>query len=106
MRTADSTFSLVKVPLGIYSLSGRDSTRRINRFVRRLGEAPVVYDAGLAQKTRQNVESAVRNLGYLNADVEMTEVRKRRKVRLHYHIHPRDRYTVRLLQTDIRDAAI
>ena len=99
-------FSLVKVPLGIYSLSGRDSTRRINRFVRRLGEAPVVYDAGLAQKTRQNVESAVRNLGYLNADVEMTEVRKRRKVRLHYHIHPRDRYTVRLLQTDIRDAAI
>ena len=30
-------FSLFKVPMGIYSLSGRDSTKRINRFVRRLG---------------------------------------------------------------------
>ena len=50
-------FSLLKVPLGIYALSGQDSTRRINRFVRRMGEAPVIYDRLLAEKTQQNIQS-------------------------------------------------
>ncbi|MCR4921421.1 MAG: BamA/TamA family outer membrane protein [Bacteroidaceae bacterium] len=99
-------FSLMKVPLGIYCLSGRDSTKRINRFVRRIGEAPVVYDSRLAQKTRQNIESAVQNLGYLDADVEMQERRHKHKVGLLYQIHPRERYSVRLMQIDVQDRGV
>ena len=96
-------FSLFKVPMGIYSLSGRDSTKRINRFVRRLGEAPVVYDSKLALRTRQNIESAVQNLGYLDADVELHERVHRHKMSLLYQIHPRERYTVRLMQLEVQD---
>ena len=39
-------FSLFKVPLATYSLSGSDTTRWINRVLRRIGDAPVIYDAG------------------------------------------------------------
>ena len=99
-------FSLVKVPLGIYALSGRDSTKRINRFVRRIGEAPVVYDSRLALKTRQNIESAVQNMGYLDADVELQERRRGHKMGLLYQIHPRERYTVRLMQMDVQDRGV
>ena len=99
-------FSLVKVPLAIYSLSGRDSTKRINRFIRRLGEPPAVYDEQLALKTRQNIESAVQNMGYLNAQVELLALRKKRRLSLHYQIHPGERYRVRLMQTVVEDPAI
>ncbi|MBS7408084.1 MAG: hypothetical protein KIG47_03090, partial [Prevotellamassilia sp.] len=40
-------FNFIKAPLGIYCLQGNDSTKRINRFFRRMGEAPVVYDERL-----------------------------------------------------------
>lgn len=99
-------FSLFKVPMGIYSLSGRDSTKRINRFVRRLGEAPVVYDSKLALRTQQNIESAVQNLGYLDADVELQERVRRHKMSLLYQIHPRERYTVRLMQLEVQDRGV
>lgn len=99
-------FSLFKVPMGIYSLSGRDSTKRINRFVRRLGEAPVVYDNKMALRTRQNIESAVQNLGYLDADVELHERVHRHKMSLLYQIHPRERYTVRLMQLEVQDRGV
>ncbi len=99
-------FSLFKVPLGIYCLSGSDSTKRINRFVRRLGEPPAIYDESLALKTQRNIESAVQNLGYLDANVELLERRHGRKVGLLYQIHSRDRYKVRLVQTEVQDEGV
>ena len=38
-------FSALKIPLYTYSLSGRDTTRWINRTLRSIGEAPVLYDS-------------------------------------------------------------
>lgn len=37
-------FSLLKVPMGPYVISGTDTTKRINRFLQRVGEAPVIFD--------------------------------------------------------------
>lgn len=99
-------FSLVKVPLYIYSLSGRDSTKRFNRFLRRLGEPPVIYDSTLSQKTRHNVQSAVQNMGYLNAEVELLEVPKGNRIGVRYYVMPHQRYRVREIQREIRDTAI
>lgn len=38
-------FSAVKIPLYTYSLSGRDTSRWVNRMLRNIGEAPVLYDS-------------------------------------------------------------
>ena len=38
-------FSLFKVPLGMYSLSGRDTTKWLNRTLQNIGEAPVIFDS-------------------------------------------------------------
>ena len=99
-------FSLVKVPLYIYSLSGRDSTKRINRFVRRLGEPPVLYDAELSQKTLLDIQNAVQNMGYLNAEADLIEVPKGNRIGVQYYIHPHQRYKVRNIQEEIRDTII
>ena len=99
-------FSLAKVPLHIYSLSGRDSTKRINRFLRRLGEPPVIYDSTLSQKTRLNIQNAVQNMGYLNAEVDLLEVLKGNRIGVMYYVMPHQRYKVGDLQREIRDTAI
>lgn len=99
-------FSLYRAPLHIYCMSGRDSTKRINRFLKRMGEAPVIYDEELAGHTRRNIEMAVRNMGYLTADVELRETRRRNRVKVRYLIHPKERYHVRNLEVDIRDSRI
>ena len=36
-------FSLIKTQLYVYNLSGRDSTKWGNKFLRRIGDAPVIF---------------------------------------------------------------
>ena len=59
-------FSLFKVPLYMYSLSGIDSTKWVNRTLRKIGEAPVIYDSQQAELTRENIETMLHNEGYLH----------------------------------------
>ena len=99
-------FNLLKVPLGIYCISGTDSTRSVNRFFRRLGEAPVVFDSTQTEKGRQNIEAAVRNLGYLNASVEVEQWPRNKRMDICYRIHPGECYTVGQLSRQIDDSAL
>lgn len=99
-------FSLFKVPLGIYCLSGTDSTKRINRFVRRLGEAPVIYDTLSTVRTQSDIMAAVQNLGYLRATVDTVVKHKKYKTSVTYQIHPAERYYVRNYRHQVDDPAL
>ena len=99
-------FNLLKVPLGIYCISGRDSTRRVNRFFRKLGEAPVIYDSVQTEKSRRDIEAAVKNLGYLNAQVEVKQRRHDKRTDVCYQIHPGECYHISHLERKIDDEAI
>lgn len=72
--------------LGIYNLSGQDTTKKINRFLRDLGEAPVVYDSIQTQRTELQLKRFMENKGFYNAEVKATEKFGRRKVRVKYEI--------------------
>lgn len=99
-------FSIFEAPLGIYSLSGRDSTKRINRFIRKLGQAPVIYNESQARITQADIRSAVRNMGYLDASVDLITRQKKKRTQLIFHINPSKRYKVRTLSHEIADTAI
>ena len=99
-------FSLAKVPLGIYCLQGKDSTKRFNRFIRRIGEAPVIYDATLAEYSRAGVESALQGAGYLHARVDLDTARRGKKVSATYHLHPGICSYVRQIRYAFDDADI
>ena len=74
-------FNLVKVPMRIYCLSGSDSTNSFNRFLRRLGDEPVIYDQLITEKSKQEIEKAVKNMGYMRATVHLdTETKKKKKM--------------------------
>ena len=63
-------FSLIKTQLYVYNWSGRDSTRWINRTLRKLGDAPVIYSEEETNRTREEITKAVQNMGYMGALVE------------------------------------
>ena len=99
-------FSLFKVPLGVYCISGTDSTRRVNRFFRRIGEAPVVYDSLQTERSRANIEAAVRNLGYLKATVGANHKDRKRKRKLAYNIEAGTCYFVDKVSKQIDDPQV
>lgn len=105
-RPNSKWFSLFKVPLGIYSLSGRDSTKRFNRFLRHLGEAPVIYDRERTIQACNNMQLSVRNTGYLNAEVLLFEKVKKNKMKVLYRIVPHERYHIRNFSFKVEDEAL
>lgn len=99
-------FGLLKVPMSPYLLSGRDSSKWVNRFLQRIGQAPVIYSPSRAQRTRDDLEAAVRNMGYLQARVSLIEKKKRTKLRALYEITPGPLYHVGQLAQQIGDSAV
>lgn len=97
-------FSIAKVPLYTYSLAGRDSTKWVNKVLRRIGEEPVIFSEELAEQTRHNIEQMLRNDGFLHATVDM-EVRreKKKKVDVYYFLHERERFVVSDITLDTSD---
>ena len=99
-------FSLVKTQLYIYNLSGRDSTKWVNRALRRLGDEPVIYDELEDERTRQEIKKAVQNMGYMGAEVESERKVSKRKIKLTYYIKTGRPYRINSLKYDIRDNQI
>ena len=99
-------FSIVKLPMYIYSASGLDSTKWLNRFWRKIGEAPVIYDREAARETREEMEKAVQNMGYMGATVDMDEVSSGNRMKVYYSIHSGQPYVVERLTYDISDSKI
>ena len=99
-------FSLFKIPLATYSLSGTDTIRWINRMLKNIGEAPVVYDTVMAERSCEALRSAMSNMGYLHSEVELQTRRKGKKVRVTYILKPGEPYYLRNVRYDIADDSI
>lgn len=105
-RPNSKWFSLFKVPLSLYSMSGRDSTRWGNRFLRGLGEAPVVYDSLKAAATCDYMTMNLQSEGYLHAKASYTVKRKGRKVEVKYKAIPGISYTIDSVDVVIEDDSV
>lgn len=99
-------FSSLKVPLGIYSMAGVDTTKRVNRLLRKWGEAPVVYDVVQREQSRASLTQAMQNEGYLDAKVAADEVVKGKRIKVKYNITPNKRYFLRHIRYNIADEVI
>ena len=99
-------FNLVKVPMHIYCASGKDSSLWINRFLRKIGDAPVIYDESLATKSQEVIEQAVKNMGYMRADVSLEKKTKKKKIKLNYRIKTDKLYQVSHIAYHIDDIHI
>lgn len=100
-------FSMFKVPLGTYALSGKDSTKWINKTLRNLGENPVVFDSAQARLTCNDIAAITRDMGYLRATADyQLSISKKKKVNVTYNLHTGPLYHIRSIRHEIEDSEI
>lgn len=97
-----------KIQLSTYSLSGRDSTKWYNRWLRRIGQPPVIYDHELTEASKRQLCLALVNSGYTDAVVSAdTILRKdKKKIDLVYHIVAGEPHRITSLEYNIADTAL
>lgn len=100
-------FSMVKIPLLTYSLSGRDTTKWINRTLRAMGEKPVFFDSLQTAIARNDLCQELHNMGYMHADVEAI-IRQdgHKKKNVTYLLKPGEPYFLHNIRYQINDSVI
>ena len=78
-----------RMQLGVYNMAGADSTSRFNRWLKSIGEAPVIYDQQLTDQSVRQLRQALVNSGYTDARVEaeLTQ-RSSKKMGVDYKLYP------------------
>ena len=98
----------LKLQLAFYNLSGRDSSNWFNRWIRRVGTPPVIYDSTLTVASTEQLHTALSNRGFMNntvtSRVETDSVK--RKARVNYDITLGEPYYIRSIAYDIPDEEI
>ena len=99
-------FSLFKIPLGIYALSGRDTSRWVNRVLQNIGERPVIYNAQQAQNSCADLQATLQGMGYMSGWAELKTKTKGKRLKAVYVLHPGERYHIGSVGYDIQDSSI
>ena len=105
-RANSRWFSLFKIPMVTYAFAGKDSTRWINRTLKRIGEEPVIYDTVQAQRSADDLLMAMKNMGYMQSSVTIDTRVKGKKLTAIYTLHPRKPFYVKSIGYDIADSTI
>ncbi|MDE6392588.1 MAG: outer membrane protein assembly factor [Muribaculaceae bacterium] len=87
-RPNNRVLHISRLRLGVYNMSGNDSTKWWNKWMRRLGEAPVIYDPAATQSDSSQLLKAMRNAGFLGSSVGIDSFpdSRHKKIRLRYRL--------------------
>lgn len=101
-------FWSLKSRLGIYNLAGKDSTKWWNKWIKRLGEPPVIYDSGMTGIGVNQLQTALINKGYLKAEVKADTIANPsgKKMKVVYTMKPGLPYRVRNVSMEVADSAM
>ncbi len=97
-----------KLQLATYSLSGKDSAKWYNRWLQRIGQAPVIYDSALTETSRRQLQQALINRGYMDAQVEVDTILRgdNRKIEVDYSITTGTPRRITNFNINVPDSAI
>ncbi|KAA6346097.1 Outer membrane protein assembly factor BamA [termite gut metagenome] len=105
-RPNSKWLGLIKVQLLFYNLSGSDSARWYNKFFRKIGDSPVIYNERDARRSAEEITKAIHNMGYMKASVENPVKIKKKKLKQFYQVTTGKPYYIRTLTYDIVDTLI
>lgn len=101
-----AVFGGVKMQLGVYNLAGRDSTKWLNKTLKRMGDEPVIYNSMLTSLSVQQLQRLLENRGYINAKVKSNVVFKGKKAEVSYDVKSNKPYTLRDYNISLKNNAL
>lgn len=82
---------VLRFHLGVYNLSGKNGEKRFNKWLRTIGEAPVVYSDFLTERSGGQLKLYLNNKGYYQAVVKDSIIYRKKKANVEYLISPGER---------------
>lgn len=96
-----------KLQLATYSLSGADSTKWYNRWLRNIGQEPVIYSPELTDASVKQLRQALVNRGYLDTKVIADTISDgKKKIHVVYDIIPGAPHYISSISYEIPDTSI
>ena len=98
----------MKIQLATYNLSGKDTTKWFNKWMRRLGQAPVIYDSTLADISAKQLRQALINKGYNDAVVisETYFREKKKKANITYFVNTGEQHFISDIKYNFEDSVL
>lgn len=98
-------FGLNKTMFQIYNLSGNNN-KWYNRFLKKIGEEPVIFDSLLVGKSEEELTKLLVNKGYMNVDVQSNVDLHNKKADVTYTIRGNTPYRINSYKKEITDSLI
>lgn len=97
-----------RMRLGVYNMSGTDSTWWWNKWMRKLGEAPVIYSEEATTTDSLQLVKALRNSGFLGAKVNVKSIpdRNKRSIKLKYTVETGAPHIIRDIRYEFPDDSL
>ena len=98
----------MKIQLATYNLSGSDTTKWFNKWMRRLGQAPVIYDSVLADMSAKQLRQALINKGYNDAVVisETYFREKKKKANITFYVNTGQQHYISDIKYHFEDSVL
>lgn len=90
--------------LGLYNLSKIEKEKGFNKWLRDIGEEPVVFDQYAATKSVGQIQSYVSSKGYFDGMVAETVETSRNRSSVYYNVDITTPYTIRNVTYEISDS--
>lgn len=100
------TFAIFKLPLFIYNLAGKDTTKWVNRTLLNAGDPPVIYDSTMLHQTVVDLKRVMTNKGYLNAEVTPEVKLENKKADVTYRIKAGEPYRIDEYNIEVNDSIL
>lgn len=95
-----------KLQLGVYNISGK-SDGKFNRWLRKIGQEPVIFDPTLTDQSARQLKLAFINRGYNDVQVEVDTLSTgKKKIGVKYLISPGAPHIVRSFSTEYSDSTV
>ncbi len=92
--------------LGLYNLSNINKTRWPHKWLREIGEEPVIFDSLSAVKSKNQIQSYIESKGYFDGKVTDTVETEKRRSTIYYRVELSRPYTIRNIHYEIADSNI
>ncbi len=88
-------FGFWKMQLNLYSLSSADTSKWINKQLRKIGEPPEIYSQMQTTNSMHQISKAMHNKGFFLATVDTITKAKKKKKEVTYLVRSEEPYSIR-----------